>query len=235
MRPHPEHAPAAKVRRARNAASLAIAALLAAGVLAGCGSSDNGITSKTPQEILQASKTAVQKAGSVTIHSNSAQGPLKLTSDLKLTRESGQGTISLLSLRTEVIKIGGTVYFKGSPALYRRLEIKPPPAGTWIKAPATGNVAPLAALTNLAGEATRIISTSGKITKGATTTIEGQPALELKTEGKLYKGRLYIKTTGEPYPLKLEKTGRETSHTTFTNWNNTPPPTAPTNTTTMSG
>ena len=58
--------------------------------------------------------------------------------------------------------------------------------------------------------------------------------IELKTEGKLYKGRLYIKTTGEPYPLRLEKTGRETSHATFTNWNQTPAPTAPTNTTTIS-
>lgn len=231
----PEPAQAATTSRARHVIFLALAALVTAGLLADCGSSDNGITSKSPQEILQASKAAVQKASSVTIQSKSAQGRLTLTSDLKLTREGGQGTISLLGLQIEVIKTGATVYAKGSPALYQRLEIKAPPAGTWIKAPASGKLAQLAAFTDLAGETSRAISTSGNITKGQTTTIEGQPAIELKTEGKLYKGRLYIKTTSEPYPLKLEKTGRETSHTTLTNWNNTPAPTAPANTTTVGG
>jgi hypothetical protein len=213
-------------------ATLSTVALLA-GLLAGCGSSDNGVASKEPKEILQASEKAIGNASSVTINGQSAQGPLKLTLNLKLNRQGGQGAINLLGLQIEVIKTGQTVYVKGSPALYQRLEIKAPPAGTWIKAPASGKLSQLAAFTDLGGEASRIISTSGKIAKGATTTIEGQPAIELRTEGKLYKGRLYIKTTGEPYPLKLEKTGRETSHTTLTNWNNTPPPTPPTNTTTI--
>jgi len=213
---------------------LPLGALLATALLTGCGSSTNNVTTKSPTEILQASKTAIQNAQSVTIKSNSALERLTFTSDLRLTRKGGQGTITLLGIRTEAIRVDDTVYVKGSPALYRRLEIKPPPAGTWIKAPDNGKLAQTAAFTNLAAQATRIISSSGNVAKGATTTIEGQPAIELKTEGKLYKGRLYIKTSGEPYPLKLEKRGRETSHTTFTDWNNTAAPAAPANTTTIS-
>ncbi len=76
-----------------------------------------------------------------------------------------------------------------------------------------------------------MLSTSGNITKGASTTLAGQPVIELKTEGKLYKGRLYVKTTGEPYPVRLEKHGRETSLITFSAWNDTAPPVAPTKTT----
>ena len=229
------HGQPAKARRTRRSCDAILSALLAAALLAGCGSSNNGIASKSPQEILQASKTAIQKASSVTIASKSAQGRLTFASDLKLNRQGGQGTLSLLGLRVELIKTGQTIYVKGSPAFYERLQVKPPPPGTWLAAPASGKLEQIAGFTDLAGEATRIISTSGKITKGQTTTIEGQPVIELKTEGKLYKGRLYIKTTGEPYPLKLEKTGRETSHSTLTNWNNTPPPTPPAKTTTISG
>jgi hypothetical protein len=56
-----------------------------------------------------------------------------------------------------------------------------------------------------------------------------------ETEGKLYKGRLYIKTTGQPYPMKLEKTGRETGHAAFTRSNRIPAPTSPASTVTIGG
>ena len=230
-----KHAPAATTgrtpRSTRAHAALTATALLAAGLLSGCGSSDNGVASKEPKEILQASESAIGKASSATINSKSIVGPLALSADVKLTRSGGQGTINLVGIQFEVIRIGETVYLKGSPTFYQRLEVKPPPPGAWLKGSASGKLRELAAFTDLTGQATRIISTSGTITKGASTTVEGQSAIELKTEGKLYKGRLYIKTSGEPYPIKLEKSGREDSHTTFTNWNNTPPPTPPATTT----
>ncbi len=74
---------------------------------------------------------------------------------------------------------------------------------------------------------------SGDVNKGTTRQVDGQSALELKTTGKLYTGRLYVSATGQPYPVRLEKHGRETAQFTFTDWNATPAPTAPT--TTVSG
>ncbi len=228
MTQSPGPAPAASRHSTHALAKLSVAGMLAAGLLSGCGSSGNDVASKEPKEILQASEAAIAKATSATINSKSSVGPLTLTADLKLTRSGGgQGAISLVGLQFEVVRVGDSVYLKGNPAFYRRLGVKPPPAGTWLKGSASGRLRETAAFTDLTTQATRILSTNGTITKGATTTVEGEPAIELKTEGKLYKGRLYVKTSGEPYPLKLEKSGRETSTTTFTNWNSTPPPTAP--------
>ena len=222
------------------------AAVLSSGIIAfgatGCGgstdnstksspdsASDNGITQDTAQEILSAAKAAAAKAESATIRGSSQQrGVTLLKIDLQLTKTGGQGTMSLLGLKFEVIRAGEDLYVKGPQSLYTRLGIKKPvPPDTWVKLPSQYG---LKAFTELGGESARIIAASGKVTKGATTTIEEQPAIELKTEGKLYKGRLYVKTTGQPYPIKLEKHGSEAAAFTFTDWNNTPGPTAPTNT-----
>ncbi len=215
-------------------ALLGLAALLA---LSGCGSSDNGVASKSGKEILAASKAAAKNASSVTITSKAAQGRLAISSmKLKLTEHGGQGDTTVPGRSFQVIRTGNAIYLKGGPELYEQLGItQSVPQGTWLKGTASGQLDQLAAFIDLAREAASIITPSGKITKGATTTIAGQPAIELKTEGKLYKGRLYIKTTGEPYPLKLEKTGEETGLSTFTDWERTPAPTAPTNVTTVSG
>jgi len=224
-----------KIRTAKRGLSSGIAtlALLAVG-LAGCGSSDNGIASETPQEILAASMTAIGKASSVTIKGESARGRLRtLTIGLQLTRQVSHANLTVLGESFQITSVGGTIYVKGTPALYQHLGItRTIPTGTWVKAPA-GKLAQFAAITDLTREASLIISTRDTITKGTTATIEGQPAIELKTQSKIYRGRLFIKTTGQPLPLKQEKTGHETSHIAFTNWNQTPTPTAPANTTTV--
>ena len=231
----PKPAEAAKRTRARRTTFLTLAALLLAGLFAGCGSSDNGIASKEPQEILQASRAAIAKADSVTVRSQTAQRRPVVALELMLTRNGGQGKVSVLGINFEVIRVNGTIYLKGDPSFYKRLGItQSVPANTWIKAPAN-QFGQLAAFTDPTGEIERIIAASGKVTKGSTTTNEGQPVVELKTEGKIYKGRLYIKTTGEPYPLRLDKAGRETTHATFSRWNQTSAPTAPASTTTIGG
>jgi hypothetical protein len=42
--------------------------------------------------------------------------------------------------------------------------------------------------------------------------------------------KLYVATTGKPYPIQITKTGRETAHITLTNYNQPATPTPPTNT-----
>ncbi len=60
---------------------------------------------------------------------------------------------------------------------------------------------------------------AGPLTKGATTTIGGQQAIELKETGTPYTGSIYIATAGKPYPILIVKHGQETGQTTFSGWN----------------
>jgi hypothetical protein len=213
--------PDAARRRKASSPNLALAIALVA--LAGCGgSSDNAVASKSATEILAAAKHAAESATSVHVESQAEQGALKLTLSLELTSNGGRGDISLLGSSFEVIRTGDTLYLKGDPVFYQRLGINPKriPRNTWIKTPATNSqFAQLTSFTDLPGEVGRLLTSANPVTKGATTTANGQKTIELKQTGKLYTGAIYIATTGKPYPLQITRTGRETGHTTLTNWN----------------
>jgi hypothetical protein len=223
--------PRAAPRRAAISPALALAIAVAG--LAGCGSSaDNGVASKNASEILAAAKAAAQGATAVHVESQAAQGPLKLALNLELTSDGGRGEISLLGSSFEVIRIGDTFYLKGNPAFYQRLGINPArvPHGAWIKTAANNSqFAQLSAFTDLPGEVGRLLSTAKPVTKGTTTTTNGQKTVELKQAGQLYTGKIYVATTGRPYPVQITKTGRETGRTTLTNWNQPVDLTPPTN------
>jgi hypothetical protein len=199
-----------------------LAVALATISLAGCGgSAGNGIASKTPAEILAASRAAAAGATSVHVVSKAAEGPLAITVNVQLAGDGGRGQVSLLGLAFEVIRIGKTVYLKGSPSVYKRLGIAAKvPTGSWLQAPAGGRLDQLAAFTDLSGELNRILPAHNDVlAKGASITLAGQPVLELNATAKLFKGILYIATTGKPYPVELVKHGRETGQSTFTGWN----------------
>jgi hypothetical protein len=223
---------ASTAKRAAHASSLALL-LTTSCLLAGCGgSSGNGIASKSAAEILAVSRAAAAAASSVHVSSSISQGPLTFTYDAELTSNGGRAQISLLGTSYEVIRIADTLYLKGSKSFYQQLgqaaaKVRP---GTWIQT-TTGNVQliQLAELANLKDEITRLLGTT-QATKGAATTINGQPAIELKQAAKLYTGTTYIATSGKPYPINITKHGRENGHTTLTNWNQPATLKAPTNT-----
>jgi hypothetical protein len=180
------------------------------------------VASKNASEILAAAKAAAQSATAVHVESLAAQGPLTLKQNLDLARDGGHAHITGLGLDFEVIRIANTLYLKGNPALYQRLggPAAHAPPGTWLKAPAnSGPLAQFAAFTDLPGEVGRLLSSANPVAKGATTTANGQKTIALQQTGRLYAGQIYIATTGKPYPIQITRTGRETSHTTLTNWN----------------
>jgi hypothetical protein len=216
-----------------SALALLITVALAA-ALTGCGgSSGNGVASKSPSEILAASKAAADSATSVHVVSKASQGPLSLTSNLDLASNGGRGQVSGLGLAYEVIRVGNTLYVKGNSAFYTRLSATTGlhlPQGVWLKAPASGGkLAQLASFTEMSGELGRLLSSTAPITKGTTTTVNGQKAIELKMTAKLFSGSLFIATTGKPYPIELLKHGRESGQTTFSGWNAPVSLTAPPN------
>jgi len=193
--------------------------------LAGCGSSDNGVSEKLPKDALATATTTAQEAQSVHVVSKSSQGPLKSVVDLRLSKDGARGTVSFLDFDFEVIRIGQTVYVKGDKLFYRRVKAvlgKLPylPAGSWLKGSATaGPLAQLAAFTDMGGELERLLSTPGPVTKGAKATIKGQQAITLREKTKLYEGPLYVATTGKPYPIEQVKSaGRERGRTSYSGW-----------------
>jgi hypothetical protein len=223
--------------RIRFGAGIPLAVVIGVLFLAGCGgSAGNAISSKTPAEILAVSRAAATSATSVHVVSKASQGPLTAALNLQLASNGGRAQVSLLGLAFEVIRIGETVYLKGSPSLYQRLGITTNvPQGSWLTGPASGQLGQLAAFTDLRGELGRLLPASNALlTKGANTSIDGQQALELKATGKLYTGALDIATTGKPYPIKLTKHGKETGQSTFNEWNKPITLNPPTNTTNLS-
>jgi hypothetical protein len=204
-------------------------------LLVGCGSSDNGVSSKSAAEILAASRAAVQSASSVRITSKYRVGPIADTLEGSLAKNGSRARVDVLGSTVEAIRINDTLYIKGNRKFNYHLEQKlgvKVPAGVWLKGPAAGVLSNVGTATDIHVEVLLLLSGNGPVTKGTATTIAGQPAITVKRTQqpqKLYEGTLYIATTGQPYPLKLTKTGKETGQTTFSNWNDPIDVSAPAN------
>lgn len=192
--------------------------------LAGCGgssSSGNGIESKSPTEILEATKTAASTATSVLIQGTIVTGGKPISLDMELLRgKGGKGTISQEGFTIQIVQTGGSVYINGSAAFYKRVSGSAAAAllqGKWLKAPAnSGELASLAELTDLGKLIDTALAGHGTVTKGGTTTVEGQKAVELKDATK--GGALFVAAAGKPYPLQISKTGSESGKVVFKRW-----------------
>jgi hypothetical protein len=215
---------------------VAIAVALVALVLAGCGgsgdSSSNGIASKTPTEILAAATAAANSASSVHVSGSIVSGGSPITLDLELVAgKGGRGQISEDGLSFNLIQVGGTAYISGSPAFYSHFggpTAEKLLAGKWLKAPASsGSFSSLGSLTDLDQLLGTALSDHGALTKGPTTTIDGQQVLSVTDAS--HGGILYVATTGKPYPIEIYKTGKTGGKISFDHWNAPVTLTAPAN------
>jgi hypothetical protein len=218
-------------RRARNISVTVPFVLLLPLLLMGCGSSDNGVAAKTPAEILAATRAAAQNASSVHVVSTATTRLESEKLDANMARNQGRTQVAIMGMDFEVIRVGHTFYVKGNAVfdagLERTLGVKVPPK-VWLKG-TTSTLGQIGFDTDIGKELPIMLSGSGAVGKGAKTKINGQPAITLKLTRKLYTGTLYVATTGQPYPLKLTKTGREHGQTTFTGWNDSVTVTPPAN------
>ncbi len=214
-----------------------VLALAIAATIAGCGgsgssSSDNGVSAKSPTEILTAAKSAAESASSVHVSGSMVSGGAPITLDLSLAKgKGGKGRISENGLSFELVQLNGTAYISGSPEFYKHFA-GPAAAqllqGKWLKASATtGSLATLASLTDLQKLIGAALAQHGTLSKGAKTTIAGQPAITINdaTQG----GSLFVATTGQPYPLQISKSGAGGGKITFGEWNKPVTITAPAN------
>jgi hypothetical protein len=208
--------------------------VLALGMLAGCGSSSSGnnIASKSATEILTESKAAADSASSVHVSGAIKSGAAPVTIDLDLAAGKGaRGEISENGASFKLILVGGTAYISGSKAFYRSLGGAAAAQlldGKWLKASATsGEFASFSSLANMRQLIDTTLAAHGVLTKGATSTVNGQQVIAITDTNKT--GTLYVATTGKPYPVAITKGGSENGRITFDNWNQPVTITAPAN------
>jgi hypothetical protein len=207
----------------------AAGAVLAAAAIAACGSSASGIASKSATQIIRSSTATMDSlrfahaSGAGTLNGTSGQLDLYLTNG-----RGGKGTIIEAGNSIQVIDIGRDVYIRAGSgfwtaqagaAVARRLS------GRWLKAPATGQLAEVAALTNVHTFFDQLLASHGKLAKGAITTVAGHRAIAIRDTTK--GGTAYVAASGPPYLLEIVNPAKHES-VTFDQFNRpvslAPPP-----------
>ena len=221
----------------------AVLAALLALALAACGSSSsssssssgsgpsNGITSKSPDQIVSAATSAVGSVDSVHVSGKVASGGQNVALDLNLVNgKGGTGSMSQNGLGFKIVALGPEVYINGSSAFWNKFGGSAAAqllSGKWLKAPASGQLSSLATLTDVQKLFSQLLSTHGKLAKGQTTTVQGRQVVAVNdtTNG----GTLYVATTGKPYPIEISKTGSQGGQLVFNRFNQPVSLTAPAN------
>jgi hypothetical protein len=214
--------------------SSTLVTLFAAGAISACGGSSspsgNGVASKSPDAIVSTATSAIDGVSSVHVSGSVVSGGTPISLDLSLVSGKGaRGSMSENGLGFQLIGVGQYVYINGSPAFWSHFGGAAAAQlfqGKWLKAPATtGNFASLSSLTNLHQLLSGLLSSHGTLSKGATTTVNGQKVVPVKDTTK--GGTLYVATTGKPYPVEILKTGAAGGHITFDRFNQSVSLTAP--------
>jgi hypothetical protein len=205
---------------------------LSMSAIAGCvGSSTNRVESKSPTAIIAQAQKAAEGASSVKVSGSVSSAGTQLTLDLQIAQGKGaKGTISEGPLSFELVRVGGSVYIKGSAAFYQHFagsEAAKLLQGRWLQAPATsGEFATLGGLTDMHQLLGTVLGQHGSLVKGGTSTISGKKVVAVKDTSK--GGVLYVATTGKPYPVQISKTGSTGGKVTFSEWDRPITITAPT-------
>jgi hypothetical protein len=214
----------------RRLSACAVSAVVLAFAVAACGgssasssggASDNGVSSKSPEQIVSAVNTAVDGVNSVHVAGSVSNSGSQTTLDLNLVNgKGGKGSMSQAGLGFKVVTVGNQVYINGSNAFWQKFGGSAASqllSGKWLKAPATGQLSSIASLTNVHTLFNQLLASHGKLAKGSTTTVNGQKVIAVKdtTNG----GTLYIATTGKPYPVEIIKSGSDGGKITFDQFN----------------
>lgn len=198
-------------------------AAVTAAILAGCGgSSGNGVASKSADAIVKAANDAVTHATSVHVSGSITASGTPLNLDLALVAgKGGRGQVSEGGILFRLVNVGQTVYLYGTPAFWQRYAgaaAEQKINGRWVKAPASGSLNSLAALTNMQRLMSSLLLSHGTLTKGPTKTVNGHQAVEVNDTsqgGTAY----YVATTGPPYPIEITRQGTNSIRIVFDRFN----------------
>jgi hypothetical protein len=207
----------------RYLAVLGAAAVLAAGCGGSSGSKGSGEAAKSIEQIVADSETAAKSATSVHVAGSGVSGGTPLSLDLHLVAgKGGKGHLNVNGLSFDIVRVGPTVYFKGDTRFWGHFGggfVAELLKGRWLsERVGHGALASFAPLTDIKKLFHAILSTHGKLSKGATIAINGQSAVALVDRSK-GGGILYVATPGPPSPLELVSPSDKTGTITFDQWN----------------
>lgn len=205
------------------------------GSSAGLNGSSNGIESKSVTEIVAATQAAAKAQSSVHVAGAGTSGGTAVGIDMSLVKgKGGSGSITTDGSKFQIVTTTSTLYFKADKAFWTKSggsALATLVGDRWVKVP-IGNkdFADLASMGDFTSAVGSFLSSTGTPSKGATKTIDGQPALSLvDSDGSL----LWIATTGDPLPLRIENTASKGAAAgsggalVFSQWNAAPAPTVP--------
>jgi hypothetical protein len=207
---------------------LALALVLTAVFLAGCGGSKkaappNDEASKPAARVLADARAAATSATSAHVSGSIRSSGTPITLDLSTARGRGaKGSMSTNGLKFDLVRIGDTLYIRGSDAFYTHFAgaaVAQLLHNKWIKASATkGRLRSLAPLTSLGALFAGVSSHHGKLVNDGDTTYKGQDVVAIQDTSD--NSKLYVAATGKPYPVAIVggKQGRSGA-ITFDDWN----------------
>ncbi|GAA3810573.1 hypothetical protein ACFS5L_41850 [Streptomyces phyllanthi] len=160
--------------------------------------------------------------------------------DMALSKKGDcAGTMSMNGGRTELIKTGDTVYLKFDEAFLRAQSegsseeeteaVVDMLAGKWTKTAATGTDAKdLASFCDLDTVLSEFEDVNSDAERGATTTVDGTPAIALHEQDGKDRDTAYVATEGKPYLLRVvSKSAKDPGDITFTDYDKPVPAEAP--------
>lgn len=200
--------------RTRMGGALAAAALL----LAACGG--GGEADKSPDQILGDAANALQSARSVHIDADStggSNGTFHITVDI-VSGGGARGSVNSSGVAAQFVVTGGKFYIQGRDFF---AKFAGPQAATligdrWVLLPSNAGVSDFESFTDTTTLATCLRADHGSLSSGGTATVAGQGAVVIVDKGDkpgTAPGKLYVATSGTPYPLELQITGATQSGT----------------------
>jgi hypothetical protein len=206
----------------------ALTLILTALLLAGCGSGhekaqSNGEASKPANQVLGNATAAATAADTVHVSGSIVSGGTPIKLDLTMARDKGaKGSMSTNGLSFNLVRVGDTLYIKGSDEFYKHFAgatVAQLLHGKWLKASATqGQLKSLAPLTNIGALFAGISANHGKLENKGATAFQGQRVVEIRDTSD--NSKLYVASTGKPYPVAIVGGKQNQSGTiTFGDWN----------------
>lgn len=143
----------------------------------------------------------------------------------------GKGQITLNGLTFQLVGINHYAYLQAPPAVWQKAGAPASAArllqGKWLRTPATGQFASIAKLTDIHQLFNQLLTQKGQHLKtGPTSTVAGHKVVAVDGGN----GRLYVATSGTPYPVRLVKTGSDAGRLDFDRFNQSVTVSAPSNT-----
>jgi hypothetical protein len=199
----------------------AILVLLLA-VLAGCGGGKktNGEEKKTAARVVADARAAAKAASIVHVVGGGTDNGQPIKLDLWVGDGKGKGHLEEGGLSFDLVRVGKTVYVKGSAAFWKRFGGAAAAAllhDRWVRVPTTqAQVQQIIGLTDKSLFLNSILGQHGKIENRGLTDFQGQKVVEIRdtTQG----GSLYVASEGPAYPVAL-KGGKNQGDIAFTDWN----------------